>query len=307
MKPGIDPKVDYAFKKVFGSESSLDLLASLVNAVLQPPGGPIVDLEILNPFSEKDTPDDKVSVLDIKARDASGRLFNIEMQMLALQHFRQRALYYWAKVYAQELEEGSDYHELHPTVSICFLDSQLFPQRGEYHHRFVLADQATAEVLTDHLSMHFLELPKFTLAADQLKTPLEVWCYFLRHGESLDSAQLPAALNIPPIHRALEVLNVLTQNDAERERYEARLKGLRDLSSARKDAREEGRKEGRKEGREEGREEGRKEGILIERVRLCQRVLKQAQTPVEELEKMSLEDLARLAGDLEKQALPPEA
>ena len=34
MKPGIDPKVDYAFKKVFGSESNTDLLTDLLEAVL---------------------------------------------------------------------------------------------------------------------------------------------------------------------------------------------------------------------------------------------------------------------------------
>ena len=32
-RPEIDPKVDYAFKKVFGSESNVDLLAHLINAV----------------------------------------------------------------------------------------------------------------------------------------------------------------------------------------------------------------------------------------------------------------------------------
>ena len=34
MKPGIDPKVDYAFKKVFGSVSNTDLLKDLLEAVL---------------------------------------------------------------------------------------------------------------------------------------------------------------------------------------------------------------------------------------------------------------------------------
>ena len=37
MISGIDPRGDFAFKKVFGSESSKELTISLVNAVLQPP------------------------------------------------------------------------------------------------------------------------------------------------------------------------------------------------------------------------------------------------------------------------------
>ena len=286
MRPEIDPKVDYAFKKVFGSESNVDLLANLINAVRDvPPDRQIVGLEIRNPFNAKETADDKVSVLDIKARDAAGRWYNIEMQMLAPWFFPQRVLYYWAKVYVSQLVEGSDYRDLQPTISIAFVNSRLFPDSEGYHHCFTLFDQADETVLTDHLEIHLIELPKCTLTAEQLTTPLEVWCYFLRHGESLDTASLPETLNIPPIQRALEVLNMMTQSELERERYEARLKGMRDQSSSRFGEREMGK--------------------LMGEIRVCQLLLKQPQTPEEELEKLSLDDLSRLADQLRKQALPP--
>jgi hypothetical protein len=70
MVPGIDPKVDYVFKILFGSEANKSLLIHLLNAVLKPPPGQqIVAVEILNPFNDKETLDDKLSILDIKARD----------------------------------------------------------------------------------------------------------------------------------------------------------------------------------------------------------------------------------------------
>ena len=50
MKPGIDPKVDYAFKKVFGSESNVDLLKLFLEAVL---GFPLSAVEIVDPFDEQ--------------------------------------------------------------------------------------------------------------------------------------------------------------------------------------------------------------------------------------------------------------
>ncbi len=85
MVPGIDPKIDYAFKRLFGSEPNQPLLIDLLNAVLQPPPAQrVAALEILNPFNDKEALDDKLSVVDIKARDQSGRQFNVEMQMLAL-------------------------------------------------------------------------------------------------------------------------------------------------------------------------------------------------------------------------------
>jgi hypothetical protein len=59
MVPGIDPKIDYAFKRVFGREQNKPLLIHLLNAVLQPPpAGRVVSLEILNPFNEKEALDD---------------------------------------------------------------------------------------------------------------------------------------------------------------------------------------------------------------------------------------------------------
>ena len=84
MKTHTDPKVDYAFKHVFGREQSKPALMSLLDAVLQPAAGQnIASIELLNPFNEKEALDDKLSILDIKARDQSGRQFNVEMQMLA--------------------------------------------------------------------------------------------------------------------------------------------------------------------------------------------------------------------------------
>ena len=66
MVPGIDPKVDYAFKRLFGREQNGALLIHLLNAILVlPTGRRVVALEILNPFHDKDNLDDKLSVLDM--------------------------------------------------------------------------------------------------------------------------------------------------------------------------------------------------------------------------------------------------
>jgi predicted transposase/invertase (TIGR01784 family) len=314
MRPGIDPKVDYAFKKLFGSETNIDLLSELLHAVLQPPPGrEIVELTILNPFNDKDTTEDKLSVLDVKARDASGRRFHVEMQMIAPWYFPQRVAYYWARLYAQQMAESSRYRDLRPAVSVAFVNSVLFREQPGLHHRFRAVDPRTQLELTDHLEIHVVELPKFALPPEQLASGFDRWCYFLRHGETLDSVALPAALDTPGVHRALEVLNVLTQNDIERERYEARLKGQLDEASlraeiddARAEAREEGLKEGHKEGHKEGEREGLRKGELIGRIQLFQEaILKQAPTPRAELENLAFDQLAAVFGQLSRQTSPP--
>jgi len=79
---------------------------------------------------------------------------------------------------------------------------------------------------------------------------------------------------------------MLTQTDLERERYEARRKAQLDYNTGLKVARMEGRAEG-----------------AIDRIHLCERLLKRPLTPTEQLLSRSLEDLIRLADDLQAEVL----
>src|SRR5579872_6411553 len=229
MIPGIDPKVDYAFKFLFGNEKKPQSLIRLLNAILKPsPGEEIVAVQILNPFNDKLDLDDKLSILDIKARDQSGRLFNIEMQMVLPRNLRQRILYYWARLYSSQLQKGDDYNLLRPTISVCFVDGLLFPTTPQHHTTFRLVDTHEAITLTDDIVIHFFELPKFNLEAQDLATPLDAWLYFLRHAEKLDTEAMPETLDSPEIRQAMEALMELAQIDIQKEIYEGRLKRQRD-------------------------------------------------------------------------------
>src|SRR2546422_505765 len=142
MLLNIDPTVDYAFKHLFGREATAPLLIDVIENVLEPaPGHHIEKIDVLNPFNPKEAFDDKLSILDIKARDQAGRQFNVEMQVLAFPYYEKRILYYWAKLHQQQLHEGQDYLELQPTISISFLNHVLFPGVADYHLRFRLLEE----------------------------------------------------------------------------------------------------------------------------------------------------------------------
>ena len=91
---------------------------------------------------------------------------------------------------------------------------------------------------------------------------------------------------------------MLTQTDIERERYEARRKAQLDYNSGIKAARLEGQEDGRTEGLAKGRVEGK-----IGEIHLCERLLQRSETPSEQLQRLSLEELTRLAEDLQVQLL----
>ena len=229
MIPGIDPKVDIAFKRVFGSPPWRNLTISLIEAVLQPaPWQRLADLELLNPYTEPITCDDKLSILDIKARDDQGRLYNVEMQMVASASLPQRLLYYWALLYRSQLARGDDYSQLCPTISICFVNGRMFADQRNYHHRFQLLDPTDSLVLTEDLDIHVLELVNFQHRLENLSSPLDFWLYFLKNGVTLDADELPAPLDNRELRQAMEVLKMFSQDEMSRELYEGRLKAERD-------------------------------------------------------------------------------
>lgn len=79
MAIGIDPKVDFAFKLVFGSPNHTKITIHFLNAVMQLER-PITWVKILNPIQGKDRSEEKLVVLDVLAKDDVGRRYNIEMQ-----------------------------------------------------------------------------------------------------------------------------------------------------------------------------------------------------------------------------------
>ena len=300
MTLGIDPKVDYAFKWLFGNPKNTPILIHLLHAILNPaPEEQIAEIQILNPFNDKMALDEKLSILDIKARDQLGRQFNVEMQMLATPALKLRILYYWAKLYTEPLQAGQDYGLLKPTTSICFVDEVLFPGVLEHHLWFRPIDPIQGVALTDHLSIHFFELPKFQRPLEDLTTPLEAWLYFLRYADGLNPESLPESLDTPEIRQAMEVLMMLTQVDIQKEIYEGRIKARRDERMRLIDALA----EGRAKGLAEGRAEGRAEGVLIGRIEFAQKLLRREVTQRAVLEAMPLEALEALAVQLERELL----
>jgi len=89
----ITPRVDFAFKKLFGSFENKGLLMSLINAIVSE-GDQVADLELKNPYTLTVYQTGKMSVLDIKAKSVAGRRFNVEMPLSEGDSFDKRSIYY---------------------------------------------------------------------------------------------------------------------------------------------------------------------------------------------------------------------
>ncbi|ATY84004.1 hypothetical protein CVV65_02730 [Kyrpidia spormannii] len=253
----LSPKVDFVFKRIFGTEENKDILVSFLNAVFEDSGQPLVaDVEILDPFLHKDTLLDKESVLDVKARTESGMLIDVEVQLWNRQDIEKRTLYYWAKLFESQLSEGHGYWELHKAVTINVVDFNCIPTE-EYHSTFHLREDRTGILFSDLAEIHFVELRKLKEQSVGLERRLVRWMLFFM-AKSREQLEALAEMD-PAIKKAKTTLEFLSQDEEARRLYEQRLKWKMTYEAEIHGAKAEGREEGRKEGREEGERQAKQE------------------------------------------------
>lgn len=105
MTPILNPQIYVVFKNIFGSTGSEDLLISLVNSILSQEDQ-VESLTIVNPYNMQSALTDKLSELDIKAKCHNRNYLNIDMQIRGGSHYGKRSLYYWSRVYGDQMPKG---------------------------------------------------------------------------------------------------------------------------------------------------------------------------------------------------------
>jgi len=258
MTDKISPRVDIAFKKIFGVEENKDLLISLINSIVGAEDQ-VSDVTLLNPYNEKSFRTDKLSILDIKAEGADGKRFNIEIQISDEADYDKRALYYWGKLYTEQLKVSQDYSLLSKAIGIHILNFTSIPGVAKYHNVFHITEKDSGLIYFKDLELHTIELNKFTPnSKDELsdivarvKNSLDIWSVFLTRNDLLNKDNLPDELNDSNLKKALAVLEVMNFSAEERDAYEDHLKWLRIEANTLKKYEQKGREEGKAEGKAE--------------------------------------------------------
>ena len=143
--------------------------------------------------------------------------------MVATASLTRQFLYYWSKLYSQQLPEADDYSRLCATISICFVNDDASSGRDARHSRYRLLEEDERLCLTADLAIHVIEIPKCCRTLSELEEPPDFWLYFLTSGLELDADALPTPLNKPELCRAMEVLKMLSQSVGTRCKQPRRL------------------------------------------------------------------------------------
>ncbi|MEG3958996.1 Rpn family recombination-promoting nuclease/putative transposase [Microcoleus sp. herbarium2] len=201
----IDPKIDFAFKKIFGSSDSKDILINFLNAILYEGQSLIEDLEIIDSQPENPTLGTQETRLDVKATINGDRIALVEIQLINVPSFGNRVLYNAAKSYSQQLTGKDRYERLKTVISLKIADFEMFENQPEFMSRFVFQEKEQQFECPDTaIELVFIELPKFSKELAALETTADQWIYFIKNTSTLET--VPETLSaVAEIQKAFRI------------------------------------------------------------------------------------------------------
>ena len=276
---------DYVFKRIFGKGGNEKILKSLLEAILKIN---IQKIEIKNPEIPKETIDEKLSILDIKAEINENTIIDIELQVGNTTAIERRLVVYNAKLIAGEIKVSEKYQKAKDTIVICIINDNVV-KRNAYLSLAMLKYEKTEEIryvnmgygkeeeyLTDMVKYYIIELPKFKKKKPKVADLLEKWLYVIGGDRKMMEE---CKKENEEIKEAVEQLTQMSADEYERELYEirerSRLTYNTEMYEARRKGLEEGKTEERKEIAKKMKEKGTDIAYIIEITGLTEEEIKE--------------------------------
>ena len=258
-------KLDVIFKRVFGNEKNEKIIAAFISDLLEIPRKSIKKIYINNVELTPEYLEQKFSRLDLKM-DVDGRIINIELQVNKESFFKERTLFYWSKLYSEELLAGDEYTELKQTICINIINFNLF-ECEDYHSNFKILESERKELLTDKFAIHFFELKK--VGKYRKNKRMEDWLNLINAETEGDLMAIQQSTTIPEVQDTIVMLRHLSADQQVRQEAYYRERLLHDEASALGSARREGEEKGKSEERSAIAENMRKNGFTEEQIKLA--------------------------------------
>lgn len=211
----LDPKAGLTFKKVFGEHPAL--VISLLNALLpfETEDEKIESVEYLPIELVPDTPLKKNSIVDVRCRDAQGRVFIVEMQMIWSLAFMHRVFFNTSKAYVRQIDKSEKFELLQPVYSLNLVDDIYHPDVEEYYHDYRIVHMEHSDKVIEGLRFVFVELPKFKPHSFSEKKMQVLWLRYLTEVDEKTRVVPQELMDVPEIKMAVEQLEESAFNDAQ--------------------------------------------------------------------------------------------
>ena len=178
------------------------------------------------------TPTD-FSVLDVKLRLKNNTIIDIEIQNRWNSEFVQRTIFYWAKMYTENLKTGEVYTKLPKCITINIV-GEGFDLNSLIHSEYNVVEKHLNDRLSDELEIHFLNLAKVkeqdeNTESDEKKKKLYNWLKFIETDDTEVRNML--AQESPIMAKANATIEVMEMSPKEKWLYENRMKYEHDKAS----------------------------------------------------------------------------
>ena len=251
----LNPKIDYVFKRIFGYIGNEEITKELISSII---GKEISSIELdNNTILEKDLLDDKVGILDIRAKIEDKINCNIEMQIVDRKNIEKRILYYWSKLYNMNTKAGKEYEKLEKVIIILITDYEIdsLKEIKKYEIKWNIREEEYQKViLTDVMEFYIIEIPKYEKYKDKTENAkLNKWIKFIKEPGGIEMGDDKA------IKKAKEVLEEISKDKRERYLAELREKYILDQKAIEDAGYDKGLRDGIAQGMNQGIAKGQKE------------------------------------------------
>jgi len=243
----LDPKNDLTFKRIFADHP--DLLTSFLNAVMPfSPDGQVQEIEYLAAEQVPDITGLKNSIVDVKCKDKTGRVFVVEMQMLWTDDFMNRIVFNAGKAYVRQLEKSKSYGLLRPVYTLAILNQNYDHKTDDFYHHYAIVNRENTDEVIEGLEFVLVELEKFRPQHWNARRAATPWLRFLRDVDE-KTGELPTELaENEQVRRAAELCEQGAYTPEELAVYEAYWDSVRVQKTLLEGFLAKGRAEGRAEG-----------------------------------------------------------
>ncbi len=265
------PTNDFIFKRIFGKEGNERITKRLLSSIIEDE----IDEISLNEETilEKDLMNDKMGILDIKAKLVNGTIIDLEMQIANKKDIEKRLLYYWSKIYSTNIKSGEKYKELKRVIVIMFANFELtnFKNIKKYHTEWKIREKDYGNcILTNDFEVDIIEIPKLKKYSTNIENTqnkeLQTWIQFLTNPNEMEAKTME---EIEEVKMAKEELDKIRQNKREERLAELRQKYIMDQNAIEEYGYDRGKEEGIKENRLEIAKKMLEQNATIEFVVTC--------------------------------------
>ena len=222
----IDPLVDFAFKKIFGSEPNKDLLIDFLNEIFRGRKH-IIDLAYNKNEHPGELKDEGAAVFDLLCTGDKGEHFLIEIQRAKQGYFKERALFYTSRLISDQAPKGKRSawgYNITEVYLIALLEDFTLEDSPDntYLHDICLCNRDTGEIFYDKLGYTYIELSKFVKEDKSLETDLDKWLYVLKNMSRMD--KIPVYLRKPIFEKLFSIAEYTNLTKEEKAMYDSSLK-----------------------------------------------------------------------------------